>query len=354
MSAVVKPLIFAIVCFFAGYQFAVFTKLPTSSSEQKLQSSSPENSLDPTDAYDAQNTVNTDNVNYSKDESLIALEGNSKPATLHAPPVTDLSDGLANDDIDAMLASLEDLKAGRGNAQLIAIQYDLLKKSLIENPENLDYMVAQLDSYSVNSDSFDTILSAIRMSPSKDTDLALFSLAEQYGGLFDHDSQDKFLAILSSTSTPIESEQIVRSLADLAMLEEVDAGTKLSALSLMKPYQFRTSEKADIGRELNHLVNNTGDQEAARFLPHLMRFSEKQKRIELASNLLSQNRSTAVRNAVLESISSGLVPATNDMKVKLFEMANDSDDPLSAEASEILGYSFELSRQEYSQLTAYQ
>ena len=143
----------------------------------------------------------------------------------------------------------------------------------------------------------------------------------KYAGVFDKDSQNKLLTILSNTSTPIESEYIKQSLVELVIFEQTDVNTKLRALNLVKPNHLHKTEKA--------------------------------QRSGMARDLLSQNGSEPIRSAILDDIDSGTIPTTDDLKTILLEIARNPEDSLSNEAAATLEYSFELGKQEHACLKPY-
>lgn len=350
MKNAIKPLTIGLVCFFSGYQFATFTQSPASIPSIEQRVSSKDTIL--TNKY-SQHRDEPRSAHIAKHGSFDLKKTRSDNKPKNESSTSDLSEELIKDDIDAMLMSIEALKSERGNGQLIATQYDLLKKYLIENPDKLENVVLELDSHSVNSDSFDTLLSLIHTLPSEKTSDALHSLAEQYAGAFDKDSQNKLLTVLSNTPTPIESEYIKQSLVDLVIFEQTDVNTKLRALNLVKPSQLHQTEKADISKELKQLMSTSNDQEAAQLLPQLMRFSNKAQRSGMARDLLSQNGSEPIRSAILDDIDSGTIPTTDDLKMILLEIARNPEDSLSSEAAATLEYSFELGKQEHARLKSY-
>lgn len=349
MKFIIKPLVFGLVCFFTGYQLAIFKQSPTLVSGSNEQATQQEKTPEPIDHSEVHNTLENESLNTSKNNSnadLITAD------VVKGASIDELSESLERDDVDAMLARLQQLRAEGGNGVAVAMQFDLLKGFLTENPENINNLVTQLGNQPINSNSFSTLISLIKSLPVEQTDLAVLSFAEQYAGAFDQESQDKMLAVLSTNYKPIESEYLIRSLVDMAMFEQTDMDTKLEALTLLRSHQLRESEKTTINTELSQLINGANDQEAARLVPHLLRFSKKEQRIEIVRNLLSQNNSESTRNEVLNSINSGSVPASDEMKAMLFEIAADPNDSLSHEALETLEYAFELNSQEYSRLTS--
>ena len=350
LKAMIKPLIFGLVCFFAGYKIAVLTQSPSLISTANEQTDQGEKTPQASDDYAVLNQPQRASIHTLRNNDAAKLINTDLAETVDAD---ELSERLVRDDLDAMLARLEELRAEGSNNELVAIQYDLLKGFLIENPENIENLLGQLSSHSINSGPFDTLLSLLKALPIEETERVRMSFAEQYAGAIDYESQAKLLAVLSTSYEPIESAYLTRSLVDMAMSEQTDIDSRLEALSLVKSHQLEELEKANIINQLNQLASTTSDHELARLVPHLMRFSKKDQRVKLATELLLQSSSEPARNEVLSGINSGSIPKSDDLKAMLFEIVADPNDVLSQEAAETLEYSFELSRQEYAQLNAH-
>lgn len=339
---IIKPLAFGLVGLLAGYQIAVLTQSPPSAPAEKKHEVQPQKRLPAVDNYAVRKPY--------KNESLNAVQSHSNTNLLS----DELSESIVRDDVNAMLARLEDLRSQGANSQIIATQFDLLKQFLIDNPENIGDLLGQLSSGFANKDSFYNLLSLIRSLPIEQTEPSLLSFAEQYAGASDQDSQEKLLAVLFTISKPIESDYITRSLVDMVAYGDTDIETRLEALSLVKSHQLQESEKRDINEKIKQLLNNANDHtehEGPRLVSQLMRFSSKEQRLEIAGNLISQSNTEPIRNEVLNGINSGEIPASDGMKTKLIEIAAEPTDPLSQEALETLRYAFELSHEELSQFT---
>ena len=347
LKAMIKPLIFGLVCFFAGYQIAVFTQSPTLITATNEQAEQREKTPQASDDYDVLNQSKRVSLHLPRNNDTAELVNTDIAANVSTD---ELSESLVSDDLDAMLTRLEELRAEGSNGELVAIQYDLLKGFLTDNPETIGNFLGQLSSHSINSGSFSTLLSLLKTLPSEETERARMSFAEQYAGATDQESQGKLLAVLSTSYEPIESAYVTRSLVDMAMSEQTEIDSRLEALSLVKSHQLEELEKDNIINQLNQLVSTTSDHDVARLVPHLMRFSKKDQRVKLATELLSQSSSEHARDEVLSSINSGSIPKNDDIKAMLFEIAADPNDVLSQEAAETLEFSFELTRQEYARL----
>ena len=347
---IIKPVLIALICFFAGYQFAILTIPPSS---YLTAQSLPESGHLPIDEGSARSSFERIHANaHANEPKTLAQNTDNRDASKDAPFDDDFSNQLIHDNVDAMLANLDSLKTDGAANEIVATQFDVLKQFLIENPENVSELVSELDSQSINGESFDDLLSILSTLPPELTDPNFLSMAEQYqyAGPYDGSSQKRFLTALSNISTPIESETMVRSLVEIVLFEETDTTDRLTALRLVNPSQLQNSEKSSVAKELSQLINNSNEQDSVRLLPHLIRFSDKKSRTEIASNFLSISHSEPSRHEILNSINSGTIPANDTVKAVLFKMAETPEDALSQDAAETLKHSFELSHEEYSRL----
>ncbi|MDO6422276.1 hypothetical protein [Saccharophagus degradans] len=259
---------------------------------------------------------------------------------------------IADDkNIESILDRLDMLRQQAGNGELVAQQFDILKKAIATNPQLADDLIDLLYNTPLDSHVFSTALTALQTLPAQDLDFALLSIAEQYEGtLEDAESREKFLALLTNTSGTIDSKPTVQALLHIVDMDTVDASTKLEALHLVQPHQLFEEEKLSIRTELTQLIDHSPANEAAKVVPQLLRFSDQTHRSAVASDLLSQHRANPIRNAVLDSLASGDISATEEMKNTLMAIANNPNDNLNHEARAILEYAFELNKQEYDQL----
>ncbi len=347
---IIKPVLLALIFFLGGYQFAILT---VSRDSDITAQSRPENQQGSIDKVSERSSFESTDANAHAIKSNTSVPNtNDRVASPASPDHNDFSDRLIHNDVNAMLANLDGLREEGAANEIIATQFDVLKQFLIENPENVRELASELDRQSVNSESFDDLLSILGTLPSELTDPTFLSMAEQYqyASTYDGSSQKRFLTALSNISTPAESEALVRSLVDIVLFEETETTDRLTALRLVNPGQLQESEKNSVAKELNQLINNANEQDSVRLLPHLIRFSDKNRRTEIASNFLSISHVESTRHEILNSISSGTIPANDDVKAMLFKMAETPEDALSQAAAETLKHAFELNHEEYSRL----
>ncbi|MDO6686171.1 MULTISPECIES: hypothetical protein [unclassified Agarivorans] len=230
-----------------------------------------------------------------------------------------------------------------------AQRFDALKHSLRNDPNSLNDTISQLENLSIEDPEFNLLISAIKGASTPQSDAALFELAEQYAMQADPQTQQKFIAILASTSTDIQSEHLVNSLVDMAVMNHSDNYRSVEALNLIKPYQLSQADRDILTRELESKVFETEGDEAEMLLSQLMRFSASEQRSKIASNML-EGDSNMLKEAVFDSINSGSIPAAEPLKILLLDIAFNQKNPLSGEAQYTLLNNFALSQQEYSQL----
>lgn len=243
-----------------------------------------------------------------------------------------------------MLDYMEALAQSGASGKHRAEHFDRLKQHLQNHPEASVSLVSELHRYSTEDEAFNTLLSLIHTLPQDKASQTLASIAEQYTGtLGDEHSRKAFMAVVSSSSQPIQSSLVTQSLVDVALAHGLPEEEKVQALSLIQPGQLFESDRVALQVELDQLVRNGGEQAGARSVPELMRFSDRKQRATLAGELLSQNAiNTPVKIALLESIGSGIIPATEMLEEQLMQLANGRDDQVRKEAKDILQHVFEI------------
>lgn len=113
---------------------------------------------------------------------------------------------------------------------------------------------------------------------------------------------------------------------------------------------MKAAEKELIVKELQTNIYAANGAEADMLLPQLMRFAIAEQRNEIVTDLFINAESESVRLAVLDNISAGSIPVSDNMKTMLMEIAKNEFDPLSNDAKMTLMERFDLSHSEYSQL----
>jgi len=322
-------LLFSTICITAWYQFADSTYPTTSQLPEVITGTTNQPEATSLGLNDTNLQTHPD------DTSLTLLNDNktSKVSTAHK---------LETSDIGAMLANIEDLTALDNGGPLIASQFDLLKNFLLDHPEDLSNAIAQLDDYPVDSVAFKLLVSALQTIPVEGAEQALIELAKHYGMQSDLQSQRKFITLLTSSPSNIESDEIVQSLVDFTLYAQTDLNLKLEALDLLYPLTIRPSEQGLLVIQLHNMITAANSYEAKTLLPHLMHFALEEQRSAIAISLLSYDNEETFRIAVLENVNAGIVPATDSMKDMLLDIANNINDPLSSAAQNTLSQTVEM------------
>lgn len=329
---------FALGCFIAGYMVSSVAKDSANNGDQLALNKS---NHPPTTHVNALAACTLEPATVKPNE----VTRNTKAALNTTAPIA------GDENIESMLERLDMLRQQAGNGELVVQQFDILKKAIATNPQLADDLIDLLYNTPLDSHLFSSALTALQTLPAQDLDFALLSIAEQYEGALENaESRKKFLALLTNTSGAIDSKPTVQALLHIVDMEAVDASTKLEALHLVQPHQLFEAEKHGIRIELTQLIDHSPANEAAKVVPQLLRFSDQEHRPAVASDLLSQHRANPIRNAVLDSLASGDISATEEMKNALMAIANNPNDNLNHEARATLEYAFELNKQEYDQL----
>lgn len=323
-------------CFIAGY---IISNYFASSNTNHLAY---ETSL--VDTCELELNASTSNRQYNLDVPVIAQGSSTDNDNISDSAIINVAEHQLNQAFDN-----KDNIATR-NATDARQRYANLRNTLQDNPALIQDTVAKLAGLSSEDPEFNLLISAIQSTSSKEAEQALLELAEQYALNNDLNSQSKFIALLSSTSSNIKSPLLVQGLFDIAATKPIDSNTKVAALNLLQPYQLTDFERQQIVNDLEHSIIELQASEAEILLSQLMRFSPNTQRSDIASNMLSNNPDS-IRLAVFDNIRSGSIPVNDTLKQQLLEIAHNASDPLRFEAQNTLITGFDLSHQEYALLT---
>jgi hypothetical protein len=226
---------------------------------------------------------------------------------------------------------------------------DAIRNLVSTTPDNLQVLVE----YYINSDAetqspyyFTSILQGANI---EDKDLIISDMVNRLSVQGTNNANKKLLHLVSSTGTYHDNEPIINTLKDIA-LYETDGKNRTYALELLMPYQLNIDEKTKVVNDLSFALEQAPSDEVSSMVENIIRFSEKDKRIKLASNYLVDTNEFATRVAILSTLHSGTIKPNNTLKTQLFTIARNPSDPLSKHAKDTLMYVFEIDNNEYNRL----
>ncbi|MBT1451935.1 hypothetical protein KJ365_13665 [Glaciecola sp. XM2] len=255
-------------------------------------------------------------------------------------------------DIVSMFNQLLDLSSPQTDEdmRLFSQAIDQFRASLSDSPTQLAIMMDYLQGLEFGSKEYHYVTSIMQGLPDGQGRAALENLALQISGNTDSASRQQFLHLVSNSYASADNPEIIASLVDIAIYSEESMDTKLSALDNMMPFQISDVERQQILSGLDGMIEQSNVDEKSALLNHVLRFSNRDQRQELAMTYISDQNDVQLRYSVLDGIHSGNIPRTDALKEQLFSIASNPSDPLHQQAKHALMYTFDITNQEYQRL----
>ena len=296
----------------------------------------------------------------SKDNKIILLQNNN----------TKFGNSHSDQDNETLTESATELLSLSKDATIIEMLEFLALIGLSENIDDIDQFGPTLDAirhlvstapenlqilidYYLNSDAetqspyyFTSVLQGTDI---EDKDFIISDMVIQLASQGTNNANKKLLHLVSSTGAFQDNEPIIDILKNIA-LYQTDGKSRTYALDLLMPYQLNIDEKGKIVNDLSFALTQAPSEEVSAMVENIIRFSDKNKRIELASSYLSDTNEFATRVAILSTMHSGTIKPNEELRIQLFTIAGNPNDPLSKHAKDTLMYVFEIDNNEYNRL----
>lgn len=226
---------------------------------------------------------------------------------------------------------------------------DAIRNAVSTTPENLQILI----DYYINSDAetqspyyFTSVLQGANI---EDKNFIISDMVNQLSVQGTSNANKKLLHLVSSTGAHHDNEPIIDTLKNIA-LYQTDGNSRTYALDLLMPYQLNIDEKAKVVNDLSFALEQAPSEEVSSMVENIIRFSERESRIELASNYLADTNEFATRVAILSTLHSGIIKPNETLRAQLFTIADNPSDPLNKHAKDTLMYVFEIDNNEYNRL----
>lgn len=185
-----------------------------------------------------------------------------------------------------------------------------------------------------------------------DKDMLVKDLVRRLSAQGTSSGNTRLLHLVSSNGMQFQNDEILQNIKDIALYSSIDDGNRTYALDLLMPYQLNNSEKIKVVNDLKFTLSQASREEVSYIVENIVRFSEKDERANLANAYLSEANSFETRVAILTTMHNGSVKPSESLKAKLFDIAENTNDPLSSHARDTLMYVFEINNDEYNRLRA--
>ena len=251
-----------------------------------------------------------------------------------------------------MLAFLNDISKSTTSADinLYGPAMDLIQQAINDNPNRMDELVEYFVEADASSRSTFYITSLIQGSDLSNKTEIINDLITRLSDLGDDLSNSKLLNLVSNTGAHYDNQEVTNSIKNIALYSQNQDNNRMYALDLLKPFQLSNQEKEVLVSNFTVELEQGDNIEKAALLENIIRFSDIQKRPQIAANYLSDAHELQTRVAVLSAVHRGTVSKTNALKQQLFNIAEDGNDPLNSHAKDTLIYAFEINNEEYIRL----
>lgn len=282
--------------------------------------------------------------NNSDDQHSIDTEDTSDllPSNLKLAPNASINEMLTFLSLISASDNKEDIKQ-------IGPTLELLITAVSEDPNNLQ-MLADFYVYSDDSATPFSISHILQNANIQDLDIVINNMVERLSAQGTSIADQKLLHLVSNNSDFQDNEQIIYALKNIALYKQTDNINKIYALDLLPTYQFDSEEKSKIVSDLTFALEQSPSEEVSYMIENIVRFSDRENRTKLASDYLNGANPISVRIAILSTMHTGAVKPNEILKATLFNIAQNTNDPLSNHARDTLVHVFEIDKNEYKQL----
>lgn len=237
-----------------------------------------------------------------------------------------------------------------GDIKYFSETIDLLQAKLKANPENVQILLDQFVSVDAESNAIYYITSVLQSAQLEDTMTLFQRLAENLAIDGTSQSNKKLLHLIANTNLELENDNTSEFIIDVAMFEKQDVSTKLFALDLLQAYQLNQDQKAVIIEDLKSLLGDSATENKGIMIENILRFSNSQQKQEIANQYLDDIYGLETRVSVINSFTEGTLSPNQDMKTLLFNIAQNTQDPLNVHAKHALLFAFDITNDEYKTL----
>jgi hypothetical protein len=225
-----------------------------------------------------------------------------------------------------------------------------LHEAVNNNPENFQILIDYFAESDTDSQIPYFITSVLQSTEIEGKDMLMNNLVLRLSAQGTSSGNTRLLHLVSSTGMHYENQEIISTIKNIALYSQADSNNRTYALDLLMPYQLNSAEKNKVVSDLSFALNHAPREEVSYIIENIIRFSSKNERVNLATNYLAYTSDFETRVAILSTMHNGSITPNNALKEKLFNIAENSSDPLSIHARDTLLYVFEIDNDEYERL----
>jgi hypothetical protein len=345
MNVVTKLILIAcILCitFVAGYLAGSNTKLTSILSIIK-----PEN-------------AETTKTLYTSSNALTAAQTTSKPVEqkeleLDTPSGTDTTTLnnteviVDNGDIIALFNNFVTYSTSNSDYKEYGKKIDDIRNILVSSGSELALILEYFDQVPIHSQASYMLVSIIMGLPQELSKPAMQRVMENALLKADPANLTTFLELVARTG--IKSSSITVSLKDIAIFSGKD-DEALRALDMLMPYELSNAENQQVTERLKAAIDSSEKADSPYYFSQLLRFSNSTQREQLALDIFNAtDANNSMQSIIMDSIQAGTLDRSPALKDALFNIAKQEQSELQQQAIYTLLYRFDLSQDEYNDIS---
>lgn len=252
-------------------------------------------------------------------------------------------------DTIAFLNALESSENNYGYSEF-GPAIDALRDLVKDNPENFQIVADYFADSNIESQVPYYLTAVLNRADIADKDILMNNLALRLSAQGTPSGNTRLLHLVSSTGLHHQNEEVITTIKNIALYSQAESINRTYALDLLMPFQLNSNEKNKVLSDLSFALHQASGEEVSYIVENIIRFSDKNEKVELAKSYLADTNSFETRVAILTTMHNRSIEANDALKEALFNIAQNTNDPLSTHARDTLMYVFEIDNNEYNRL----
>jgi len=342
MTKIILTACILCITFVAGYMAGSNSKPASLLPFIETQNSQTENQV-----HGALNPLSSSQANDSNDiQQNYELDTTSRSV---ASSLSQAANILDNRDIIALFNDFVTYSTSHSDYKEYGKKIDDIRKILISSNTELTLLLEYFEQVPIDSQASYMFVSIIMGLPQELSRPAMQRVMENALLKKDPNNSTVFLELVARTG--IKSTNITLSLKEIAIFSEKDAET-LRALDMLMPYELSAAENQQVRERLKIAIDSGENSDSPYYFSQLLRFSNTIQREQLAIDAFNiTDANSSIQSIIMDSIQAGTLDRSPALKEALYNIAKQDQNELQHQAIYTLLYRFDLSQDEYNDIS---
>jgi hypothetical protein len=254
-----------------------------------------------------------------------------------------------NGDIIALFNNFVTYSTSNSDYKEYGKKIDDIRNILVSSGSELALILEYFDQVPIHSQASYMLVSIIMGLPQELSKPAMQRVMENALLKADPANLTTFLELVARTG--IKSSSITVSLKDIAIFSGKD-DEALRALDMLMPYELSNAENQQVTERLKAAIDSSEKADSPYYFSQLLRFSNSTQREQLALDIFNAtDANNSMQSIIMDSIQAGTLDRSPALKDALFNIAKQEQSELQQQAIYTLLYRFDLSQDEYNDIS---